>query len=55
MPKMTRLQLRAELFRIKGLIHNALLDEAFKNGTESEFYKEIHAIWKEMNENQYEI
>ena len=31
---MTKAQLRAELFRIKGLIGDALLDDAYINGTD---------------------
>lgn len=50
---MTKLMLRAELFRIKGLIRDALLDEASRNGTESEFYGDIYLIWKEMNKHDY--
>ena len=50
---MTKVQLRAELFRMKGLIRDALLDEAYTNGTESDFYKAVHAIWKEMNKQEY--
>lgn len=50
---MTKLQLRAELFRIKGLIRDALLDEAYTHGTESDFYMAVHAIWKEMNKQDY--
>ena len=50
---MTKAQLRAELFRIKGLIRNALLDEAYENGTETKFYKDIYSVWKEMNQQEY--
>lgn len=50
---MTKDMLRAELFRIKGLIRDALLDEGFRNGTETKFYSDILFIWKEMNKNDY--
>lgn len=50
---MTKAMLRAELFRIKGLIRDALLEEGFKNGTETQFYGDIYSIWKEMNKNDY--
>lgn len=50
---MTKQQLRAELFRIKGLIRDALLDEAYSHGTESDLYVAVHSIWKEMNNQDY--
>lgn len=50
---MKKAMLRAELFRIKGLIRDALLEEAFRNGTESEFYKFVFSIWKDMNRHDY--
>lgn len=50
---MTKAMLRAELFRVKGLLRGALLDEGFRNGTETKFYSDIHSIWKEMNQNDY--
>ena len=53
--EMTKVQLRAELFRIKGLLRDALLDEGYKGipNSETEFYKAIHAIWKDMNQSNY--
>ena len=53
---MTKAQLRAELFRVKGLLRDALLDEGFKGipNSESDFYKAVYAIWKEMNQNNYD-
>lgn len=51
---MTKTQLRAELFRIKGMIREALLDEAYINGTESGFYAAMFKIWREMNRQSYE-
>lgn len=50
---MTKTQLRAELFRVKGLIRQALLNEAYTNGTESTFYKELLSIWRDMNKQDY--
>lgn len=50
---MTKAMLRAELFRIKGLIRDALLEEGFKNGTETDFYTQILSIWREMNRKDY--
>jgi len=50
---MTKAQLRAELFRIKGLIRDALLEEGFKNGTETKFYADVLSIWREMNKQEY--
>lgn len=50
---MTKAMLRAELFRIKGLIREALLEEGFKNGTETEFYGNVYSIWIEMNKQDY--
>ena len=50
---MTKAMLRAELFRIKGLIRDALLEEGFKNGTETEFYTAILSVWREMNKQDY--
>lgn len=50
---MTKAMLRAELFRIKGLIRDALLEEGFSEGTEARFYKDIFSIWKEMNKQDY--
>lgn len=52
---MTKEMLRAELFRIKGLIRNALLDEGYKGipNSETDFYKAIFGIWKEMNQQDY--
>lgn len=52
---MTKAQLRAELFRVKGLLRDALLDEGYKGlpNSETDFYKAIHAVWKEMNGNDY--
>lgn len=53
---MTKAQLRAELFRVKGRLRDALLDEGYKGlpYSETEFYKAIHAIWKEMNQSNYD-
>lgn len=51
---MTKAQLRAELFRVKGLIREALLDEAYINGTDGNFYKAVLEIWREMNKQNYE-
>lgn len=53
---MTKVQLRAELFRIKSLIRDALLEEGYKGipNSETEFYKAIHAIWKDMDQNSYD-
>lgn len=51
---MTKTQLRAELFRIKGLIRDALLDDAYINGTDGDLYKAVFSIWKEMNKQTYE-
>jgi hypothetical protein len=51
---MTKAMLRAELFRIKGLLRDALLDDAYINGTDGGLYKAVLAIWKEMNKNTYE-
>ncbi|MBO7509960.1 MAG: hypothetical protein J6T35_02145 [Bacteroidales bacterium] len=53
---MTKIQLRAELFRIKGLLRDALLEEGYKGipNSETDFYKAIHGIWKEMNTQNYE-
>ena len=51
---MTKAMLRAELFRIKGLIRDALLEEGFKNGTETKFYTDILSVWKEMNKQNYQ-
>ena len=50
---MTKAMLRAELFRIKGLIRDALLEEAFRNGTETPIYKALYSLWKEMNAQDY--
>lgn len=51
---MTKAQLRAELFRIKGLLRDALLEDAFINGTDGGLYQVVFKIWKEMNQNTYE-
>lgn len=53
---MTKVQLRAELFRIKGLLRDALLEEGYKGlpNSETDFYKAIHAIWKDMNQSNYD-
>lgn len=53
---MTKAMLRAELFRIKGLIRDALLDEGYKGipNSETDFYKAVYGIWKEMNKQTYE-
>lgn len=51
---MTKAMLRAELFRIKGLLRDALLEEAFCNGTKTKFYKQVLSIWREMNKQDYQ-
>lgn len=50
---MTKTQLRAELFRVKGLIRQALLNEAYTNGTKSTLYQEILSVWRDMNKQEY--
>ena len=50
---MKKIQLRAELFRIKSRLSEALIAEAGENGTESEFWKAVHEIWSEMNQKTY--
>ncbi len=50
---MTKKQLITELHRIQGLLSDALLDEANKNGTDSELWKAVHSVWKEMNDQKY--
>lgn len=50
---MTKVMLRAELFRIKGLLRDALLEEGFSSGTETNFYNNILSIWREMNRQDY--
>lgn len=51
---MTKAQLRAELFRVKGLLRETLLDEAYINGTDGNLYKAVLEIWREMNKQSYE-
>lgn len=50
---MTNLQLKKELYSIKQKISGALIDEANRNGTETEFWHAIKDIWKDMNEKNY--
>lgn len=52
---MTKKMLRAELFRVKGLLRDALLEEGFKGVpySETKFYNAIFDIWQEMNKNDY--
>ena len=52
---MTKAMLRAELFRIKGLLRDALLEEGFKGlpNSETDFYNAVFGVWKEMNGNDY--
>ena len=47
--------LRAELFRIKGLIRDALLEEGFKGlpNSETDFYKAVLNVWRDMNRHDY--
>lgn len=53
---MTKQQLRAELFRVKGLLRDALLEEGYKGlpNSETDFYNSILWIWREMNKQTYE-
>lgn len=53
---MTKAQYRAELFRIKGLLREALLDEGYKGipNSETDFYKAILGIFREMNKANYD-
>lgn len=51
---MTKADLRRELFGIKTLIRDALLEEANRNGTESKFYQDVLYIWRKMNKQIYE-
>ena len=50
---MTKEQLRAELFRIKYEIRDALIEE-FENGREAtDLYQTILGIWNDMNRKDY--
>jgi hypothetical protein len=53
---MTKAMLRAELFRIKGLLRDALLEEGYKGlpNSETDFYKQVLSIWREMNKQDYQ-
>lgn len=47
---MTKQQMRAEFFRIKNQLTDALLSRGFNHTNDEEFYKVIQKIWSEMNE-----
>lgn len=53
---MTKQQLRAELFRVKGLLRDALLEEGYKGipNSDTDFYNAVLGVWREMNKQTYE-
>jgi hypothetical protein len=50
---MTKDQLRAELFRVKNAIGDALIDAAENGGSKADLYSAILAIWRDMNSQDY--
>lgn len=50
---MKKRELLAELFRVKGLLLDALLDEMGRGGRNTEFYASIRKIWKDMDDKDY--
>lgn len=47
---MTKQQMRAEFFRVKNALTDALISRGFNHTNDEEFYKAIQSVWKEMNE-----
>lgn len=51
---MTKAQLRAELFRVKNAMRDALLEEIYRGGdTQAPLYGDMRKLWGEMNQKNY--
>ena len=46
---MTKQQMRAEFFRVKNEIADALVSRGFSHSDDVQFYKTIQQVWDSMN------